>query len=127
MTDDLVISANDHVSFGKLIALWASSPGAIPDQSDQQALREALMAASLHIPERIEKIEIIRGRMDTLHIVVPPAEMYSHGQAHAQELGNAPYDLHQEYLKQAAGSDNRMSATDFYSFRIGEYTCNQCK
>ena len=127
MPDEIDLFAENNVAFGQLIEHWSTNPEQIPEASDQDAIRQALLAASLKIPDRIKTITIISEKMDTLHVVVPPREMYLRGHAAAAALGSAPYALHPEYAKQVTDATNHLAATDFYYFRVGEYTVNQCK
>jgi len=108
---------------GRLIETWSLDPAQVP--SEQSALRRSIESAVGPLPERIKSIRVIQATMDTMTIVLPPAPMVEAGKA-AVAAGDR-YPLPSEYTDLVMNKSTALDAEDFFYFRVGEYSLNQCK
>lgn len=125
MPDTEPMVAASYQALGRLVETWANDPTRIP--SEQDGLRKAIETTTGPLPERITTIKVVHEGADTLVVKVPPAEVFNQGKAEVQALGSAGYPLRSEYADEVLQKDTRLSPLDFFYFRVGEYTINQCK
>lgn len=108
---------------GRLIETWSLDPAQVP--SEQGALRRSIESAVGPLPERIKTIRVIQATMDTMTIVLPPAPMVEAGKAAV--VAGERYPLPSEYTDVVMNKSTALDAEDFFYFRVGEYSLNQCK
>lgn len=116
-----------HVQLGRIVEGWARDPKSIP--SDQTVLRAMVEEATGQLPARIKKISVVCEDLETLVIKIPPAEMLDAGRMQVSQAGagGGGYPLRSEYEKQVNRSPLALPLENFFLFRVGEYSIQQCK
>ena len=117
------IVPESYQMLGRLVETWATDPTLIP--RDQATLRRTVETAVGKLPERIKYIMVMQEPMDGLMIVLPPSEMVVAGKASVQETSK--YPIPSEYSDLILEKPTALSPEDFFYFRVGEYSLNQCR
>lgn len=127
----------NYENWGKLVKSWATGEDYLQDghhypvPENLDVLRQQLRMAQtgLELPARIQNLQVVRGRSDTLLLRLPPADLIK---ASEQRLETQDYSLPAFYGAAYDGQaatplPDRAARLQFHAQRIGDYTIANCQ
>ena len=135
--DDFPMAPVNYENWGKLMKTWATGEDylknghtyRVPTGLDDLKQQLATAQTGMVVPDRIQHLDVVIGRSDTLVLRVPPADLLK---AAEQRLKTEDYGLPPFYNDHYDGQSpsalrDEAARLRFHAQRIGDYTISNCQ
>ena len=136
-TEPMDMAPVNYENWGKLMKTWATGEDyvqnghAFPVPQTLEEVKEQLRMAQTGVvlPARIQHLEVVKGRSDTLLLRLPPPDLVK---ASEQRLATGDYTLPAFYNEHYDGQaptalPDKAARLKFHAQRIGDYSIANCQ